>query len=252
LKKLIRQLINSQKYLSQKFDTLLPENMIVFANDIFDNDVLPQHLKNNFTIYDIGGGKHPNISIEQKTTFTLNVVGFDISSDELDQAPQAIYDQTITADITQYNGLTEGDVIICRALLEHVPNVFASLKNIEKMTKPGGDILIFGPCKNALFSRINMMLPDNFKRKLLNFAFPSQQKRLGFTAYYDQCSPKEFIKIAHNLGLEVSQKHISYNSQYFSIFAPLHILWRLYQLIIRAVGAENFCEAYVLVLHKPN
>lgn len=250
MKNIIKKIIDSQKYISQKFDLLLPKEMTVFANDIFDYDVLPRYLKAGQKVSDIGGGKHPNVSIDQKNNFNLKVVGVDISQEELDQAPDGFYDDAIAADITKFEGSPDNDIIICRALLEHVPDVQKSIENISKMTKQGGHVLIFGPCKNALFSRINMMLPNEFKRKLLHFTFPSKQKRLGFKAYYDRCTPKEFENIAKQFGLKVKEKHICYNSQYFSIFAPFHILWRLYQLIIYGVKAENLCEAYVLVLVK--
>jgi len=250
LKKIIIQFINSQKYLSAKFDRLLPQGITRFANDIFDYDVLPRYLSNGLTVADIGGGKHPNISAEHKKKYGVKIIGLDISEEELSQAPEGIYDQAIAADITQFNDCKNNDVIICRALLEHVPDVEKSLKNIADMTKENGHVLIFGPCKNAFFSRINMIIPHGIKRKLLHFAFPSHQKRIGFKAYYDHCTPKEFIKIAGENGLKVEEKYISYNSLYLSIFTPAHVLWRLYQLVIYSLGAENFCEAYVLVLSK--
>lgn len=250
LKKIINKIIDSQRYICRKFDLLLPAPLTTFANHVFDRDVLPQYLKTEQKILDIGGGKHPNITAEQKKNLNLNVTGLDISQDELNRAPNGIYDDTIATDITQYEGQAEYDIIICRALLEHVPDTEKSIKNIDKLTKQGGHILIFVPCKNALFSRLNMILPDGLKRKLLQFAFPAKHQRLGFKAYYDHCTPKEFEKMAEKNGLHIKEKYISYNSEYFTILAPFHILWRLYQLVIYAFKGENFCEAYVYVFAK--
>jgi len=248
---IIRTLINSQKYLSEKFDSILPSRMKIFANHVFDRQLVPSYLKENQIIYDIGGGKLPNITADQKEQYNLKIIGMDISQEELDKAQDGMYHKKIAADITQYSGNSDGDLVLCRALLEHVQDVEASLKNIKSVTKPGGHIIIFVPCRNALFTRINMILSDEFKRKLLKLCFPGKHGRLGFTAYYDRCTPKQFEEIAENIGLKVEETTAYYNSQYFSVLTPVHIIWRLYQLAIFHLGMRNFCEAYTMILSNP-
>lgn len=250
MKSFIAPLIQSQKYLSAKFDRILPAYLTNSANQFFDKEIVPQYLSDGMTIYDIGGGKLPNIRREQKEQYNLKLIGVDIDQAELDKAPEGIYDEKIATDITQYQGRGDGDLIICRALMEHVENIEDSFQNMQSILKQGGHILIFVPCKNALFARLNMILPDNFKRKLLQFLFPVRSQKLGFTAYYDRCTPDQMSKVLSNLGYEVVIAKPFFNSHYFSIFTPVHILWRLYQLIIYAFKQKNLCEAFVVVAKK--
>jgi 2-polyprenyl-6-hydroxyphenyl methylase/3-demethylubiquinone-9 3-methyltransferase len=247
---LIKNFISWQMSISKKFDGLLPEALRIYGTADFDTEVLPSYLRSGMTVYDIGGGKHPNLTPEQKNNFDLAVVGLDISGEELENAPAGIYDKVIVADICDTNRTGEADLVICRALLEHVADCKAAIKNIAALTNKGGTILIFVPCKNALYSRLNMLLPEKLKRKLLNYTLAKNAERHGFKAYYDCCTPEEFIAIARQSGLELVERRLYYASNYFSVLTPVHILWRFYQLGIRAIKADNWCETFILVFRK--
>src|SRR5439155_1407105 len=108
--------------------------------------------------------KRPWLSVERKGALQLKVIGFDISRSELEAAPQGSYDATICADITRFVGEEKADVAICAALLEHVSDVDKALRGIASMLKPGGLAVVFIPCRNTLFARLNLLLPQNFKQ----------------------------------------------------------------------------------------
>ena len=54
-----------------------------------------------------------------------------------------------------------------------------------------------------------------------------------------------------DLGLEIVERRIYWMSNYFMVFAPFHILWRIYQLIMRKAGMDDLCEGFAYVLRKP-
>jgi len=249
---MIKKFFKWQIGLSQKFNMLLPKDMRTFGTYIFNVETMPKYIDSHLTIYDIGGGKHPNISTELKSQYALKIIGMDIDDNELRQAPEGLYDKTITADITAYHDETRStaDLIICRALLEHVHDTQKAIQNIATMLKPGGKILIFVPCSRAWYSYVNRLLPEEVKLKLLSFFFPDKMHEIGFKAYYDRCTPKQFKRYAKDLNLKVRELQTFYNSRYFEAIVPLHIFWRLYQLCIRALKLENFCETSIIVYEK--
>ncbi len=201
-------------------------------------------------VYDIGGGKNPLISLTLRSGLELKIVGLDIDAGQLAVAPRGAYDRTICADISTYTGLGDADLVICQALLEHVPNVEAALRAIAAALKPGGRALIFVPCRNAVYARINLALPERLKRRLLFALFPEMRMDHGYPAYYDRCSPRELERIAGRHGLVTEQRRVYFESRYFRFCLPLHVLWRLWQMLFRFLAGGEAAETMSLVLRK--
>ena len=240
----------SQQRLSRLFDRLLPAEYQVDGNrDFLDHWIAP-YLDRGAVVYDIGGGKNPVVGREEKRRFGLRVIGLDIDGRELAAAPAGVYDQTICADITQYRGQADADLVICQALLEHVRDSQAAIRAISSLLKPGGRALIFLPSRNAVFARINLLLPEWMKRKILYTVFPATQRDQGFPAYYDRCTPRDFRRLADGAGLTVDACKTYFRSSYFTFFFPLHFVWRLWTLAFRFFAGEQAAETFSLALRK--
>lgn len=251
LSKLFRLFINSQIKLSSQFDRLLPAKFRIDGYQDFALSVIPRYLSENSIIYDIGGGKNPYVTADTKAKFDeVYVIGLDIDENELKSAPYGVYDKTIPSDIMRYEGNRDGDLVICLALLEHVKNVEAGLRGISTCLKKGGYVCIFVPSKNALYARINLMLPENIKRLILSALFPNTRDLHGFPAYYDRCTPHDIKRIANSLGFEVVEDRYYYISSYYSFFFPLYILWRAYLLVSYWMAKEQAAETFGLVFKK--
>lgn len=250
LHNLIGAFVKSQVLLSKWFDKLLPAKFHVDEYQDFVQSVIPKYFKKAGLIHDIGGGKRPYITADLKQLLCVTVVGLDIDESELKAAPEGIYDKLIVVDITKYKGDEEADLALCLALLEHVRNVEAALQGIASCLKRGGLACIFVPSGNALYARINKMLPESVKRKILFFLFPHRQETQAFPAYYDRCTPRDIKFIAGNLGFEVVEERCYYISAYFSFFFPLYFVWRLNQLVFYAIGKEQAAETFGMVLRK--
>jgi len=232
------------------FDRLLPLKYTVDGNRHFIDVIVPRHLQKNLTVYDVGGGKNPCISQEQKEKLSLVVIGVDIDEQELRRAPQGIYDEIISADVTQYQGRGDADLVVCQALLEHVKDIDKAFAALSSIVKPEGTILIFVPSKNALYARLNRMLPESLKRKLLYFLYPQSGRDQGFPSYYNKCSPKDFYKLARQHGLRVAEAEFYYMSAYFSFFFPAFFIWRIWVLIYHLVVGEQAAETFSMALTK--
>jgi SAM-dependent methyltransferase len=240
----------SQQHLSKSFDRFLPTEYQVDGNRDFLDNWIDSYLKAGSVVYDIGGGKNPFVALEQKQRRRLCVVGLDIDGNELAASPPGVYDKTICADITQYRGQGQADLVVCQALLEHVKDTQAAIRAIASILKPGGTALIFLPSRNAIFARINLMLPQQLKRKILHAFFPSTKRNQGFPAYYDHCTPADFRRLAANSGLAVDLCRVYFCSSYFMFFFPLHLVWRIWQLIFRLFAGDQGAETFSLVLRK--
>jgi SAM-dependent methyltransferase len=250
LGKLFRLFVNSQIKLSNWFDSLLPAKYSIDGYVNFSTTILPGYIRENSVIYDIGGGKNPYLTNEMKSRIRCKVVGLDIDENELNAAPHAAYDKTIAADITEYKGNEDGDLVICMTLLEHVKDVEMALVGIRSCLKIGGICALFVPSKNAMFTRINRILPEKFKRQILFLLFPNAKKCQGFPAYYNRCTPSDINDIAQSLGFEILDERYYYISTYFSFFFPLYILWRIYLLGFHWIAKEQAAETFGFVLKK--
>lgn len=252
-KSLLSGFVQLNRKLSRGLDRLvLPDTLRVDGNTYFKTDIVPGLLANDLRVYDLGGGSNPYLSPEQKSAYNLFVVGVDINAEELEAAPNLAYDRTICADLCTYNGKGDADLVICQATLEHVPDVAGSLRAIAECLAPGGRACIFAPSRNAAFARLNLVLAEGLKRKLLFALFPEKaNSHDGFKAYYDRCTPAQIEAIAAENNLEIETRKLFYISSYFTILTPAFILWRLSQgLAYLAIGTQA-AETFAYVLRKP-
>lgn len=241
--------------LSQGFDRLfLPPEFAVDGNHDFIHGLYRSHLFPGATIVEVGGGKNPLISTTEKHELSLRVIGLDISALELSGAPAGVYDGTICTDITQYSGSPTADIAICAALLEHVRDTGAALRAIATLLKPGGEALLFVPCRNAVYARINRILSESLKRCLLKSIYGDypeiEQELTGFPAYYDRCTPRDICAMALASGFSVQSLRIYFASGYFKFLPPLYVAWRLWQVAFKTIAGEQAAETFSVVLKK--
>lgn len=252
---LLKKFLKLNFKLSMGFDKLvLPESMRIYGTSDIHKTMIPEYITANSKVYDIGGGKNPHIFSNMKRERNITSIGLDIDPDELSRAPEDGYDQKICADITKTRGKQDGDFVISRATLEHVKDGKAAVENMISFVKPGGKLILFAPCRNAAFAKLNYYLPEKFKRNLVDFLFTDmgEAHKMGFKAYYSNCTPSEMERIFAQNGLTIIDRRIYWMSNYFAFFMPVHILWRLYQLSARALGFENLCEGFGYVLERSN
>jgi 2-polyprenyl-6-hydroxyphenyl methylase/3-demethylubiquinone-9 3-methyltransferase len=250
---LFRQFIHANVLVSKAVDRLLPAQLRIDGNKTFIAEYLPEAFSQGLTVYDLGGGSRPCVDLETKNSLQLTVVGVDISADELAAAPEGIYDRKIAADLCAFIGDGDADTVVCQALLEHVPDGAGAARAIATTLKPGGRAYIFAPSRNALFARLNLLLPQLLKQKLLFAVFPHKAKgHDGFIAYYDQCTPRELEAHAAANGLIVRERRLFWTSSYFFSFAPAYFIWRIIQGVYYTIHQENAAETFIYVLEKPS
>ena len=203
-------------------------------------------------VADVGGGKKPakfilGIELDEKVVYD----GLDISREELDLAADkysAIYEVDLTDQ--SFQSPKDYDMVICLNTLEHVKDTKQAIQSLSTMVREGGVVYVKLPCRKAAFARLNKILPNELKRKLMHYVFPSK-KGDGFQAYYDHCTPHEITKLAQNSGLSVIDTNYVRYSSYFTFFLPFYVIWRVYTLIQLAF-TKDYCESFEMILRKPD
>ena len=249
----LRKFLNANISLSKWFDRrFLSPSYLIDGNKDFINQMAPSYLLQGMKIYDVGGGKQPFVDVNKKNQLSLTVVGIDISQSELSRAPIGGYDETVCADIANVQGKGDGDLVICQAVLEHVKDTEGAMRSIATLLKPGGKALIFVPSRNAIFARLNILLPESVKRKILFSVFPSTSVAQGFPSFYHKCTPNDFILMAKKNGLVAGESRYYYISSYFSFLFPVYLIWRLWIMLFKAIAGHQAAETFSMVLIKGN
>jgi len=232
-------------------DRLLPEKYRIYGRRYFREQLVPRYLARSKTIYDVGGGATPYLDPERKARLAARVIGLDVSASELARAPDGAYDATESVDIAAYSGRGDADLVICQSVLEHVHDVGGAFRSLASILRPGGRLLVFVPNRNALFARVNLMLPEALKRRILFALYPAKQETCGFPVYYDRCTPRDFRALAEASGLAVEEERHFFICSYFFGILPLYILWRLWIVIGERLFEGQAASTFCMVLRKP-
>jgi 2-polyprenyl-3-methyl-5-hydroxy-6-metoxy-1,4-benzoquinol methylase len=248
---ILRSFIQFNMTISDWFDrTFLDPALVVDGNSEFSASVVHPYVSIGAKVYDVGGGKNPFFTLEEKERNRLSIVGIDISKNELDRAPAGIYDESICADISTIEGREDGDIVVCQAVLEHVADTRNAIRSISTLLKTGGTALIFVPSRNALFARLNLIIPETLKRYLLFSIYPNSSRDQGFRSYYKNCTPKELLKFSAEFGLAETKTLSYYMSGYFRFLFPVHIIWRIWLLAFIAIDRVQASETFTLILRR--
>lgn len=252
MKRALLGLVKFNVKLSAWFDkNLLLERYSRDGLKEFVSEVVPKHLKPGQRIVDIGGGKRPFVGTEVIRKKGMTVIGIDISNQELERAKKGSYDKKIVMDIGKKHkdiGF-DADIVICEAVLEHVKDTKKAVENISKMLSKDGLAFIFIPCGKAPFARLNRLLPESLKRKILFTLLPEATHAQGFPAYYNNCSPKKMKELFVSNNTKITETRTYQHSHYFSVIFPIHVLWRISQVLKGYLGLDN-CESFALVVSK--
>jgi SAM-dependent methyltransferase len=236
--------------LSRAFDKLLPPEWSVEGSQYYRRTLLPSHLAGALKVWDLGSGRYPMVSPDRKAAEGMHVTGLDLSAEELELAPTGAYDVAVAADATTFVGQADADLVISHCCFEHLPNTEGGFRAVASILKPGGKAVIYMPSGNAVFARINLLLPEALKRRLLG-TLPDRGGKGGWPACYDRCTPKQFTKLAEQAGLEVVELRTYWISGYFLPFPPVYVLWRFWMIAFRAVSGIEAAESFSMILRKP-
>lgn len=204
-------------------------------------------LPDNATFVDLGGGRRCVYEAGVPRDRGVRLVSVDISADEL--ALNSAADETIVADVSKGLPFGDGaiDLLVSRALLEHVDGVPAAIDHVARVMKPGGRTIHFMPARNALFAFAARRLPFGPLLALVHFAKPDTSGQVEFEVFYDQTEPRAIRRLFESAGFRsVTVQWTAAQADYFKPVTPLYLLVALYQRLVRALGLSRLA-GYLIV-----
>ncbi len=242
--------MNLNRSWSRKLDALLDPRGRRGDGAVDFMTAIRSALRPGMVVIDVGGGKRPAIAPEVKTSLHLQVIGVDISQEELNAAPPSGYDRVICRDVTTETALPEADLAICRSVTEHLNDPSAMYLNIFRALRPGGFLISYVPNKFAPFALVNAAVPNQFSKVLLSFFQWESKEETGFPAHYRHCYPSRLEALLLGVGFRVVRIHPSYRSEYCNFFLPLHASELAWQLFTCRLNLRNLCEGFTIVAQR--
>ena len=205
-------------------------------------------LPDGAVVLDLGGGRRCIYAGEVDPPGRLKLIAVDISPDEL--ASNTDVAETLVADVAKYMPMPDAssDLILSRALLEHVDDVPAAIREMARVLRPGGTALHFVPCRYSIFGIGARLLPfDLLLRLTMKLAPWFREEAFGFKIYYDRCYPSALERAFRGAGFTDVRTEISWSCDaYFTGVYPLYLLHALYEQIVRRLRIRRLA-AYVIV-----
>lgn len=213
-------------------------------------ELVRQMVPERAVVADIGGGKTPFFSADEVAERCLQVVGVDVSADELGSAPLGCYQRCVEGAIEEVRGSCDCDVVIAQSVLEHVLDGRLAAEGVASFCRPSGVVVTFCPNRRAWFAQLNLILPEALKRWVLFSIFPEKRNRQGFPAYYDGCTAGEMRRNLENAGVDVERIIPFFTSSYFMFFVPLYLFWRGCTYPLMKLWPMAFCETFIVIGRK--
>lgn len=204
------------------------------------------------TVLDVGAGKQWHFTPSLKSP-NMGLIGFDI--DHAEMAENALLDQKICGDACQSLGVPDQsvDLIMGRAVVEHLHDTASFLKSANRALGDGGHLIVTFASRYAPFAILNRMLPQRVSHWLLLHLVPGSSGVLGFKAFYDRASFSEFKQSLDDAGFEIEEEYASYfSTSYSRFFFPLFVVGLGLDYLRYALGKPRLACYFMFIARKRN
>jgi SAM-dependent methyltransferase len=199
------------------------------------------------TVLDLGGGRRCVYAQAVPRGRNIRLVAVDISAEEL-AANEDVTD-TRVADISKELPFADGsvDLVLSRALLEHVPDVPAAVRHMARVLKPGGVALHLVPGRYSLFGLAARLLPFRPLLGLVHLVMPWTRGQVEFDVRYDHCHPAALERLFREAGCRNVEVEVCWAQPgYFLALFPLFVAHAAYEWVVRRLGVRRLAS-YMIV-----
>jgi SAM-dependent methyltransferase len=247
--RLVRSAIDVNVKLSQGMESKfsLPTDKTLWQSFDDQADELLRSLPDEAIVLDLGGGRRFFFSKSVQPAERLRVIAVDISAEEL--ALNEDVRETCVADVSKGLPLPAAsvDLILSRALLEHVNGVPAAIEHMGEVLKPGGIALHMVPCRYSLFGMAARFLPFGPLLWLTHVVMPHTRGFVEFPVVYDHCYPQALESAFKKAGFRDVRCEITWACPgYFESVFPLFVFHAAWEWAARRLGIKRLA-AYTIV-----
>ncbi len=212
-------------------------------------DTIAEHLDKHRSILDLGCGRAFPMA-ERFLSWSDHVYGIDPIAEPAKADPCATVKRG-TADNVPFPD-ANFDVVVCRAVLEHLGDPRPVFKEVSRVLAPGGVFIFLTPSRYDYVSLAARALPNSWHPWIVR-RLEGRDEADTFPTYYRANSQDAVESLAAEVGLGVqSLRYLNHHPQYF-MFSPL--LYRLamsYDQLVSRVETLAFLRGWLLgVLAKP-
>lgn len=226
----------------------LPAEGLIWLSFEAQSGELIRALPDGAVVLDLGGGRRCIYAGEVDPPGRVKLIAVDISPEEL--ALNTDVDETRVADVSKQIPMQDAscDLILSRALLEHVAGVPEAAREMARVLHTGGTALHFVPCRYSIFGIAARLLPFGpLLRLTMKLAPWFRDEAFGFKIYYDHCYPSALERAFRAAGFKDVQTEVSWSCDaYFTGVYPLYLLHAAYEQIVRRLRIRRLA-AYVIV-----
>jgi SAM-dependent methyltransferase len=217
--------------------------------ELFDHEVDGElrKLPDSAVVLDLGGGRRFVYGGSVQPAGRLRVIAVDVSEQEL--ALNSDVTETCVANVAAALPLPDAcaDLILSRALLEHVDGVPAAIANMSRTLKPGGVSLHLVPCRYSLFGLAARLLPFGPLLHLTHLMMPWTRGQVEFPVVYDRCWPQALEAEFRRAGFREVRCEVTWACPgYFEAVFPLFLLAAAWEWAVRSMRIRSLA-AYTLV-----
>lgn len=226
----------------------LPSEEMVWGSFAMEAGAAIRALPDGAVVLDLGGGRNFFYAREVDPPGRLKVVAVDISPEELALNKDA--NETYVADVSRQIPLPDAsaDLILSKALLEHVDGVPSAIREMARVLRPGGTALHLIPCRYSLFGIGARLLPFGpLLRLTLKLAPWFRNENFGFQVHYDHCYPSALEREFRAVGFSEVHLQVSWACEKFFLgIYPIYLLHAAYEQVVRRLRIRRLA-AYTIV-----
>jgi ubiquinone/menaquinone biosynthesis C-methylase UbiE len=196
---------------------------------------------------DLGGGRRSVYAHAVDSSRGVRIVAVDLSAEELEMNNDV--SDFLVADVAEGLPLPDqsAELILSRALLEHVDGVPAAVGHMARVLRPGGVSLHLVPCRYSLFGMAARILPFEPLLRLVHAVRPATRGQVEFDVHYDHCYPEALEKLFRDSGFQRVDVHLCWGQPgYFEEVFPLFVLHAAYARTLERLDLRRLA-AYVVI-----
>lgn len=215
------------------------------------------YLNKPIQVLEIGAGQNSSFTQEIKEKYSLEITGFDLSSDELDK--NRIIDNAVVYDATNpyykydlENLAGQYDLVVSKMFLEHINNPDITHQLIAYCLKPHGKAIHFHPTLYDPSFLLNKLFDHRFSSKLMKFLAPGRNEVGVFPAYYKNCRAmnKKLSDFFKSQGYNLLFERHYFGAEYFCFLFPIYFIFFHFFLLCSCLDLKLFSAYSIFCLEK--
>ncbi len=178
-----------------------------------------------------------------------SVAATDIDDVPREEWPQGVDFRRCTPTQVPFEG-DRFDAIIVRSVIEHVEAPELVFRELRRVLKPSGVMLVNLPNKWDYVSVV-ARLAGPFKSRVLRSSLAPKWE--DFPVFYRANTRRDLTSVARRAGLDVQNfRPLPSEPGYLGFFVPLYVLGAMYQFAISLFLLDFLQPAFLVILAKPD